>query len=282
MISVVIPAIDYHEITEKAMKYMRDKSLYNLEYIVIDNASEVPYVENEKYRVIRNEENLGGPKTIQQALNVATYDIVMVVHNDVLVHEYAWDVKIVQAFERDPKLAIAGFFGAKGIGEHGGRIVSMSNMQGKETGTNWRGHSEHITGVEAATVLDGLCMIFRKSAWQQIRVPELAIHHFYDKIYPLCAIQVGFHCAVIGVAFDHGMPEGMHSTANASKIYHASAEKWAQEHNIELVDNNADLTMYKVNEHIMFQLFSAHFPIFVRDVSTDDEVKYDYIAQATM
>jgi glycosyltransferase involved in cell wall biosynthesis len=280
-ISLVIPSIDYHDITHKALSYAQKYADEDIEYIVIDNGSSVPYELNSEYRIIRNEENIGGPNTIKQALEYANGDIVVIMHNDVLIHEQGWDTKIKDAFERDSKLVIAGFFGAMGIGENGGRIAPMSNMLGKEVGSNWSHHSNHVTDVAAATVLDGLCLIFRKEAWKNIKVPDMAIHHFYDKILPLCAIFSGYHCAVIGVAHDHGLPVGEHSTANASTIYHESARKWAQEHNIDIVDNNPDLTMYKVNERVLFHYFRKHFPMIVRDISDGETIEYKYFVNVT-
>lgn len=276
MITVVIPTIDYHYFTNKALSRAKEHAFYVNEYIVIDNNSDIPY-ENTWYSIIRNEENLGGIESIKQALDFAQNDIVLVMHNDVLIHEEKWDRRIIEAFEKDPHLAIAGFFGAKGIFYDGGRLLSESNMLGKEVGTNWSIHGNNQTGISPATVLDGLALVFKRSVWMNIEIPQLALHHFYDKILPLLAISKGYHCATIGIAFDHGLPEGVHSVANASDIYHDSARVWAKENNVNLINDNPDLTMYNYNKKILFDLFGEHFPIFAYDTSTN-RIQYTYIS----
>lgn len=285
MIDVYIPAIDKKELTTRTLySYINNAVLNKNTYTIIDNGSKESYKDNLAFidaRVIQNKENIGTYYSVLQALEDQgtefENDIVLVTHNDVVVHG-EWDGIVRHAFESDPKLAIAGFFGAKGIGERGGRIYPQSLMLGKEVGPTWKEHSDKLEqgSISAASVLDGLVLIFRRSIWKNLQKPTfLAPHHFYDKILPLIAILNGYHCATIGVPFDHGVSKGMSNTANSSTIYRDSGRKWLEEKNIAIVDNNVDLTLYKVNENIFLNKFSSILPVMVRDVS-EDSIKYEY------
>jgi hypothetical protein len=159
-------------------------------------------------------------------------------------------------------------------------------MQGKRYGSNWRDHGSHNDAIVAATVLDGLSMHFKRSVWlalmqQYAWIADAPIHHFYDKYLPLLAIFCGYHCAGIGIAFDHGLPEGMHPISSVSEKYKASALAWLDAHNIPYSGQH-DKDIYDQAEKMMFTLFGAFFPIIVRDISDGTTIQYHYLINATM
>ncbi len=199
MISIIIPVIDQHEVTDRCIAYIRATTVQPYEIIVIDNGSDVPYQD-----AVVNGENKGIPTSLKQGYERAKGDIILFMHNDVLIHDHGWDIRVQSAFNDDPLLGVAGFFGGRGMNPDGGRVHPESNMLGTVWGSPWNHHGTHQTGIVPAAVLDGLAMFFRKRMLDEAGFPELPPHHWYDRILPLYYIDKGWRCATIGVGFDHG------------------------------------------------------------------------------
>src|SRR5690348_14267499 len=135
MLSIVIPVTDKHELTKHALQNIHLYSHYLNDILVIDNGSLDPFVSDyDNVRVIRNDINIGVFPAVLQGLAAAFNNVVLVMHNDVLIHEDGFDKRILREFANDPLLGIAGFFGGRGVAENGGRDHAESNMQGKEWG----------------------------------------------------------------------------------------------------------------------------------------------------
>ena len=199
MISLIIPAIDKHEFTQRAVEYAKANAVENIEIIIIDNNSQVPY-SLEEYnvdKIIREEKNLGVPKSILRSSEVASGDIIVFIHNDVYIHEYGWDQRISNAFQNDNNLAISGFFGATGVSPDGGRHHSMSNMLGIVGGTGAEIHGSIMQDIAPVSTLDGLCIIFRKDIIKNLELEKLPPHHWYDRIIPLQAIKMGYNVNIL-------------------------------------------------------------------------------------
>src|SRR5690348_7795162 len=82
------------------------------ELVVIDNGSTdgtkefleqfiFPHFKEHKY--VRNEENIGVVKSMNQCISESTGDIIAILHNDVSVYEDAWDERVLKLFEDHPK-----------------------------------------------------------------------------------------------------------------------------------------------------------------------------------
>lgn len=274
-VSLVIPYIDQ---LDKLQMTIRNAEKYatpgDVELILIDNGSAEDYDEQKHlksgtfFRVVKQrfDHNIGVLPTYKAALGLCTTDIICYIHSDVLIHQTAWNVMIDSAFSQDELLGLAGFFGARGVGTDGGRDYSMSNMQGSVWGKcdchplAAHHHGTHITSPEAAGVLDGLAMIFRRSclehlihdtdAFDEWRSP----HHFYDKILSMKCIDLGYHLAVIPVGFDHYSG----ATANHSETYKDTMNQWLEAHGHA---QEGDHGIYKLAEQQMFQEFGGRLPL---------------------
>lgn len=267
MISIVIPVIDALEITYACVHKIYAKTYNVPEVIIIDNASEIPYIPYLQEIVIRNEENAGLFQSLKQGIERASNEVVLFMHNDVLIHELDWDLRTESFFQKVPDLAMAGFFGARGVHPNGARECSESQMLGKEWGDSWcgkdgrGGHSNYMPGFAPAATFDGVALLFRKSLYKQLGFPELPPHHWYDRILPLWYIDKGYKCGTVGIAFDHGPGAGMQKVS-AGQGYSTYAKNWCNERGIEPPYENAwDHAIYNVGSELFIREWSHRLPL---------------------
>jgi len=137
-------------------------------------------------------------------------DVIAYVHDDVIVNEQDWDLRVLKEFE-DPSVGLVGFGGAS---QHGsgdmykspyglcqlGRLYFCSNMRNAEQ------HGERMTGVENSAVLDGFSIFVRrdvlvKAGGWPIGTP---IGYFcYDMWISCMTRRHGYKIKTVGVACDH-------------------------------------------------------------------------------
>lgn len=248
-ISIVIPVCNVEEATDRCIQNLLTMAAKRPEIIIIDNASNVPYA-NKNCTVIRNEKNAGYWPSMLQGINAAKHNIVMTMHNDVLIWQQRYDEIITAYFDMDDDLAIAGLFGGSGVGLDGGRGNPMGNMLGKEWGMNIRDHGHLMTTAHPAVVFDSLTMIFDRTKLVQVEYRNIPPHHWTDRLITLRLIKAGFHALCIGIAFDHGGS----FTAVGSTTLNTFTEDWCKAYGLEL-DQTWDYTLYKYGEAIFKQEF---------------------------
>jgi len=281
-LALVIPFIDAWDITKRCLEKVNENSGSETEVWLIDNGSKDYYSKDilkiltkfgegeghlTSVHIKRNDTNLGVLPTFKQGLQFPDADIICFIHNDVLIQEKGWDEKVKGIFEANPKLGLAGLFGAVGVGDNGGRVRSMSKMQGAEWGkcecheVAWQHHSEYLDGLHPATILDGVGMFFRREALEALVNSDMfaewrAPHHFYDRIMPLKLIDMGWKVATIGIGFDHWSG----ATANSSEIYNESGKQWLIEHGGYDETKPVDQQIYDIAEEQFFDEFGHRLP----------------------
>jgi glycosyltransferase involved in cell wall biosynthesis len=276
MITVLLPVMDSHDITNTAIDHLIANAAGKLEIIVVDNGSNEVYSYDGEYKasteysgfneplidlvVIPNQINVAGYGALLQVLDLASNDIILWMHNDVLIHESGWDTRIIEAFNNDPLLGIAGFFGGYGVAGNGGRIGSMGNMLGKVWGTPQRMHGDVMTGIYPAAVFDSLAIIINRKIFKSLAIDHNKVppHHWNDRILPLLFLDAGYHAATIGIAFDH--KGGVSSLGDK---YRELAERWSREQGLEMV-KDWDYTFYSAGERYFRELGKKRFPVTVR------------------
>lgn len=110
----------------------------------------------------------------QEIYESTTEPIVAYIHDDVLILEQDWDLRVLREFD-DPTVGAVGFFGAR---RHGapdlysgefephkmGRYHTMSNFVKTEWGgTNAEEHGQRVTGEADAAVFDGCALFVRRT-----------------------------------------------------------------------------------------------------------------------
>lgn len=280
-VSLVIPFIEQYDVLIPTIQHAVDNAGSEFELVLISNnplpAKDWSMIEKSydhtypKTHMVVNPQNIGVLPTYKQGYEQSEGDIVFYIHSDVLIHEKGWVAQLSKAFEEDPILGLVGIFGARGIGTDGGRMYSMSNMQGKE----WGGcechsiaayhHGELIDTLRPSVILDGVGMAWRREtlkklvdntdAFAEWRAP----HHFYDKILSLKTIENGYRVATIPLAFDHYSG----ATANRSEIYKKTMGDWLKAHNAPYTEGSEDEGIYQLAEKQMFDEYGKKFPITV-------------------
>lgn len=246
MLSLVIPFIDRLRITEKCLESVVKCTTGSLELIVIDNGSDEDYSSeiqkllspNIEFKYIKNPINLGVLDSFNQGMKEASGDIVCFIHNDVLLHEPGWDKKITAAFAKDVQLGLAGLLGGKRIEANGDRAQVFSKIQGKDVGKleNYPVTAHYfgklLNEVTSAIMLDGVGMFFRRSFYDDLKQRTTAVdlnvrppHHWYDRNISLHAVKLGWHVAIIDIAFDHYV-----GVTSQSKKYLKIAKDWLVDH----------------------------------------------------
>ncbi|MDP3730493.1 MAG: glycosyltransferase, partial [Candidatus Omnitrophota bacterium] len=150
---------------------------------------------------IRNEENLGPIKAINQGAKAVRYDYICVMHNDLLILEDEWLEKIVSVFEKDPGIGIAGLAGRKEIYDTGcvNEATLKHNLRAEDL------NAPMSEGVAEVAVIDGLCFIMARRFLEKVKGFDetFGYMHCYDLDISLQSIKAGFRNVVVNVAAMH-------------------------------------------------------------------------------
>lgn len=94
MISIIIPVHNQHEMTQQCVESIRANTS-NYEIIFIDNGSD-PSCEDVPWHgqttTIRNEENLGFPKAVNQGIEAAKGNVIAILNNDCIITPYSFEI----------------------------------------------------------------------------------------------------------------------------------------------------------------------------------------------
>lgn len=223
-IIVAVPVLNQKEVTQNFLNKFRETEKSKLPLILIDNGSNPPTRDwliglRDGDIVIRNEENAGVLRALNQAWSVAKdYDYIFYTHNDVLLHEVGWDEKLIRILtdenNKGTEVGVAGFYGAKGIGT--GDIYKapyvMQQMVRLENVSNCNRMDANIHGfrnirgeVEDVAVMDGFSLIVNIKLLNQLGGFDRNFppHHMYDNDICLESIDKGYRNIVISMDAEH-------------------------------------------------------------------------------
>lgn len=158
------------------------------------------------------EDNLGVVKSYQWLYEHSTEEILCFIHDDVIIHEDRWDQRIMAEFD-DPHVGIIGMGGARWHGTpdlykvryhlpHLRRGDYLSNVDDAEV------HGTRFTGVSDVAVLDGFCLVVRRSLLRRVGGFQLLIDNAIDFLcydYALCALarRYNYRIRTIGIRCHH-------------------------------------------------------------------------------
>jgi GT2 family glycosyltransferase len=181
MISIIIPAYNQHEMTFDCMRSVRRKS-ENYEIILIDNGSNPKYEHQNFLRpvIIRNEENLGFPKAVNQGIRVAHGETIILLNNDVIVTP-EWAERLARWIGVYAILAPMTNYCA-GLQRATLPVYHDEN----ELDTRAQEWSEANSGkIIPVNWVIGFCMAFRKSLWEEIGP-------FDESLWPCSGEEIDF------------------------------------------------------------------------------------------
>ena len=112
-VSIVIPVVTDRKVTAQCIRALRENTTTDYELIVVDNASDAKMQRMLKYekidKLIRNEENLGFGKAVNQGWEAAEGDILATINNDT-VPGARWLELLVDTL-KDERIGLTGKFG---------------------------------------------------------------------------------------------------------------------------------------------------------------------------
>lgn len=146
---------------------------------------------------VRNPENAGAVRSINQGLELAEGEYVAVLHNDLLIHDEGWLDHIIDFMSRSGDVGLVGLAGRHTIradGMYDNETTVLANRGGfAHTFPTWR-------FTEVATI-DGLGWVMRNDG---TRLDEsLGLMHFYDLDLSLQYIASGQRVFVAAVELRH-------------------------------------------------------------------------------
>ncbi|MHB8895058.1 MAG: glycosyltransferase [Candidatus Geothermincolia bacterium] len=197
-VPVVVTVYHREQQTKEMLEQLaRVTDLYSL--VVVSNGFDDPdYLRGvNPSSLIENAENNGAIKSVNQGLDLADGEFVVVLHSDVLIFDEGWLDHILAFMERRVDVGLVGLAGRHGIdGE--GRPINESTV------LNQDGHPEcyrptwRFTEVAA---VDGLGWVMRNDGR---RLDEtLGMMHFYDMDLSLQYIADGLKVYVADIDLEH-------------------------------------------------------------------------------
>lgn len=155
------------------------------------------------------EDNLGVTGSMQYLYEHSFAPIIAFIHSDVEIKERGWDKRVLREFD-DPNVGVVGFGGGL---QHGtddiyktpyrlgqlARAGYLSNTDDAET------HGSRFIGATDVAVLDGFCIVLRRSlldrcgGWPHVALP----FHSYDYWACIMAHKQGYKVRVVGIRCQH-------------------------------------------------------------------------------
>lgn len=240
------------------------------EWMIIDNGSTDPveefvfkFLRPKRVNYIRNEQNQGMLKTLQQAYENCETEVLALTHNDVLIYEKNWDERILSYFRKMPKLGGVGFFGAQGCSKIGERIQEASRRNVRAGMSNMLEAEKHGQRMDkeyrSAAIFDGFFMAFRMEMLKKAGGfdQRYHYHHIYDRDASLESLRHGYKNIVVNVPCHH--LSGL--TANRSEYQEWVNNKTESERG----EKRGDLWTHDENTKIFRKKWESVLPIFVED-----------------
>lgn len=206
---------------------------------------------------IDNRENLWTPcRAYQMCLESSTADALMMVHDDVTIHEEGWQDRVMLPFY-DSKVVAVGLGGALGLGhpnlyKQPYRLNNMARWGYMSNQTDAEMHGKRTEGTHQVAVLDAFFMAVRTEWLKGIGgwpVNHIS-HHCLDLWLACEAARQGRRTYMVGVSCTH------HGGGTSTKEAYKNA-KWLQGGSLEsdhrnphewLYQNYRDVLPLKVSE----------------------------------
>jgi len=163
-------------------------------------------------------------------------DVIAYFHSDLLIHEWAWDDRVLKEFE-DPNVALVSFFGAKELGRSNiyvdpydfrqlARGGCYSNMR------DWFNHGQRCTGSMDVAMIDSFSLIVRRSFLDEIGgwpdPEEFPNSHGSDMYMCMMAARHRKRVRLVGIDCTHGSG-GVRGDGSFDYAAWAANTKWGSD-----------------------------------------------------
>ena len=166
MLSIVIPVFNQHSMTQDCLKAITDNTVDH-EVILVDNGSYPPLhktiTTDSKTMRIRNETNLGFPVAVNQGINAAKGEVIVLLNNDCICTQ-GWQETLLAHLD---SYSIVGPTANYCAGLQQVTIpVYQDEQELNKQAVKWAEDHEGES-VEVNWII-GFCMAFKKSLWEEI------------------------------------------------------------------------------------------------------------------
>ena len=166
MISIVIPVYNNLEITKACERSIYANTLEDsYEVIVIDNGSNPPFANPlwKNFCYIRNEENLGFPKAINQGIRLSSGDTIIILNNDCIVTPGS--LRRLEAWLDNYSIIGPLTNYSAGLQQV---LIPIYNDENELNIQSDKWHNLHTGESKEVNWIIGFCMAFKKSLWDKI------------------------------------------------------------------------------------------------------------------
>lgn len=204
--SIIIPVKDNAGLTENCLKSIKENT-QDYEIIIVDNGSDTAY--SGEGIIIRNEENLGFPKAVNQGIAAAKGEIIVILNNDTIVTPN-W-IENLEAHFKDYDM----------VGPVTNSISGPQKIEAPEyTGNNQlydfaRSYNEqHKEESMPFHRLVFFCIAIKREVIDKVGLldEQFTPGNFEDDDYCLRAIEAGFRLGIAQDVFIHHMGGATHKT----------------------------------------------------------------------
>lgn len=185
------------------------------------------------------------------------HELMVFMHDDISIHDTDWPHLVAKEFGLDPKVAIVGLGGSKGIGHSDiyrtpyaihqlARVDYMSNQTDAEI------HGRRFTGATDVAVIDGFFCAVRTSFLDEIGgfkwIMEGTRFHNWDNAMCLEAWRRGYRVRMTGISCTHhgGGTSTTAEYAQSCRDWGTTIEREHQEPHIWLYSRYQDLLPLRI------------------------------------
>lgn len=222
-LSIVIPIMNQHQLTVDCLKLV-EKHIKNVEEILIIDNSDTDFLSFkgvqeidsrllDNLKVVRNKENVGVRESLNQGWKKSTGELVLFMHNDLMIYEHNFDEKIKQAFKNVKEAGGLGAFGAKILGSQDiytkpyemSQLARGGNVSNARMDKEIHGFRNLLDVYENVAVFDGMFMCFKRELLDKVGGFDAITEtfHNYDNLMCIKSLENGYENIVISLDVNH-------------------------------------------------------------------------------
>lgn len=246
--TVVILALNHGPLTRECVTILRTNASNPIHVLILDNGSTPEHasiLQELADTYVALPTNVGVIPAMNVAWPLVTTPYVAFIHNDLMILEPDWDLRLNHVLQTVDHCGVVGVGGGSGVTTNGLRFNFISNMVNAEQ------HGSRLTVDHLpAVVEDGMCLVVAVKLLQELGGigVDYKIHHFYDLDICLEAIYHGYKVLTLGLLVDH-----LGGETSVREDYNKF---------LTSVDSN-DLKIHAVNMERFDAKWSTRFPIHV-------------------
>lgn len=259
-LSMVITVMGQHDLTRFCLQKLIDNQVGEIEIVIMDGKGDFEIKEGDlksdkplNIKIIHDNEVY---PAFKYWMENTTGDIMLFMHNDVIISDYGFDVLLRHTFLKYPKVGVVGFLGSDEIDARGSRNWgTTSNWLGETyhfNGKTWSGFRalnvgrQRWDGLSASVVIDGCAMAMRRSGWIPLKEKLMPIPYYdYDRIVCLRYQETGWRVATLGIALDHIS----NMTGSNELKWHENVKKFGESKKIQTMTDTTGKTNWDISLH---------------------------------